>query len=64
MHFVELILSKLFFGLRFCYYSSTLIFLDSLRGKQIYQIPLGSVGDVEHVLALSYAGRSNNKVIT
>ncbi|KAK4746515.1 hypothetical protein SAY87_012827 [Trapa incisa] len=35
----------------------------SLRGKQIYQIPLGSVGDGEYVFAISTAGRSNNKIL-
>lgn len=35
----------------------------SLRGKQIFQVPAESVGVVEHVLAVSDATRSNNKVV-
>ncbi|KAK4786568.1 hypothetical protein SAY86_010401 [Trapa natans] len=35
----------------------------SLRGKQIYQIPPGSVGHVEHVFAISNTGQSNNKIV-
>ncbi|KAF5735104.1 hypothetical protein HS088_TW15G00604 [Tripterygium wilfordii] len=35
----------------------------SLRGKQIYQLPAELVGDGEHVLAVSDAARTTNKVV-
>ncbi|KAK9266873.1 hypothetical protein L1049_027132 [Liquidambar formosana] len=35
----------------------------SVRGKQIYQVPAEFVGNVEHVLAICDATRSNSKVV-
>nr|DAD18267.1 TPA_asm: hypothetical protein HUJ06_019730 [Nelumbo nucifera] len=35
----------------------------SLRGKQIYHVPKGLIGNVEHVLAICDAGQSNMKVV-
>ncbi|KAJ0048722.1 hypothetical protein Pint_15724 [Pistacia integerrima] len=35
----------------------------SLRGKHIYQVPAGLVGDVDYVLAVCDPARSNNKVV-
>ncbi|KAF8380627.1 hypothetical protein HHK36_028116 [Tetracentron sinense] len=35
----------------------------SLRGKQIYEVPAEFAGNVEHVLAICDAGRSNIKVV-
>ncbi|XP_068635813.1 uncharacterized protein [Aristolochia californica] len=38
-------------------------YLSSLRGKQVYQVPPESVGNVEHVLAVGDVGLSNTKVV-
>ncbi|KAF8032759.1 hypothetical protein BT93_D1608 [Corymbia citriodora subsp. variegata] len=35
----------------------------SLRGKQVFQVPAEFVGDVDNVLAVSEAARSNSKVV-
>ncbi|KAI6702353.1 hypothetical protein NL676_011489 [Syzygium grande] len=35
----------------------------SLRGKQVFQVPAEFVGDVDHVVAVSEAARSNSKVV-
>ncbi|KAA8522113.1 hypothetical protein F0562_012573 [Nyssa sinensis] len=35
----------------------------SLRGKQLYQVPAETVGNVEHVLAVCDTSRSNSKVV-
>lgn len=34
----------------------------SVRGKQIYQVPLEYVGGAEHALAICDAARTNSKV--
>lgn len=40
-----------------------LSYCGSLRGKQVFQVPAEFVGDVDHVLAVSEAARSNSKVL-
>jgi hypothetical protein len=45
-----------------CMFSLGFICVSSLIGKQVFNVPPESVGDVQNVLAVCDAGQFNNKV--